>query len=85
MKKAGNKTVFSEKELVAQYNDKKNLVMLELTYNGFFGKGHNVIHKDLKDVGLWFNTHPYNFEYSKAQFINILKMGDIDVQNVIID
>lgn len=82
---AGNKTVFTPQELTYIYNAKRNVVMLEMTYNGFFGKGHNVIHKELKDSGFWFDAHPYNFEYSKQQFKNILEMGDKDVQNVIID
>ena len=58
--------------------------MLELVYNGFFGKGHNVIHKDLHEKGL-FESHPYNIDYSKKQFIEILEMGDVDVSDVIID
>lgn len=58
--------------------------MIEMTYNGFFGKGHNVNHKELKDHGL-FDTYPYHLVYDKKQFINILEMGDKDAQNVIID
>jgi len=80
---AGNKTVFTPDELAAIYAQ-NNVVMLELVYNGFFGKGHNVIHKDLKEKGL-FASHPYNLDYNKDQFIKILEMGDVDVQNVIID
>lgn len=80
---AGNKTVFSPEELTSIYNQ-DNVVMLELIYNGFFGKGHNVIHRDLKNQGL-FEIHPYNLDYTKEQFIKILEMGDVDVQNVIIN
>ena len=80
---AGNKTVFTYEELTSIYNE-KNVVILELVYNGFFGKGCNVIHRKLDENGL-FGTHPYNIEYSKEQFIKILEMGDVDVQNVIID
>lgn len=83
IKNAGNKTVFSPEELTSIYNQ-KNVIMLELVYNGFFGKGHNVIHKNLKDHGL-FDVHPYNLDYKKDQFIKLLEMGDVDVQNVIID
>ncbi|OPX88216.1 MAG: hypothetical protein A4E53_02108 [Pelotomaculum sp. PtaB.Bin104] len=82
---AGNKTVFTPEELTNIYTKKSNVVMLEMTYNGFFGKGHNIIHKKLKDLGLWFDTHPYNFVYSKQQFLSILEMGDKDVQNIIIN
>lgn len=81
---AGNKTVFSADELESVFKNKNNVVMLEMTYNGFFGKGHNVNHKELKDHGL-FETHPYHLEYSMKQFIEILEMGDKDAQNVIID
>ena len=80
---AGNKTVFSPEELTTIY-EQDNVVMLELIYNGFFGRGHNVIHRDLKDQGL-FEAHPYNLDYTEEQFIKILEMGDVDVQNVIID
>lgn len=83
IKNAGNKTIFSQEELTKIYC-KKNVVMLELVYNGFFGKGHNVICKNLKDQGL-FEDHPYNLNYSKDHFIKILEMGAINVQNVIID
>ena len=58
--------------------------MLELVYNGFFGKGHNVIHKNLNEQGL-FTAYPYNLDFNEDQFVNILEMGNVDVQNVIID
>jgi GNAT superfamily N-acetyltransferase len=84
IKMAGNKTVFTEEELTRIYKGSTNVVMLEMVYNGYFGKGHNVTHKELKDNGL-FNAHPYNIDYSKDEFIKILEMGDVNVQNVIID
>ncbi|HBW39214.1 hypothetical protein [Desulfosporosinus sp. BICA1-9] len=84
IKNAGNKTVFSPEELTVTYENQKNIIMLELVYNGYFGKGHNVIHKDLKNQGL-FNSHPYQLDFSKDQFTKILEMGDVDAQNVIID
>lgn len=83
IKSAGNKTLFTPNELTNIYR-KNNVVMLEVIYNGFFGKGHNVIHKKLNEQGL-FQTYPYNIEYSKEEFMKILEMGDVDVQNVIID
>ncbi len=70
--------------LTDTYKRNRNVVMLEMIYNGYFGKGHNVIHRELKDQGL-FDLHPYQIEYSRQQFIAILKMGDKDVQNIIID
>lgn len=83
VKKAGNKTVFSFDELEKKYS-KQNVIMLELVYNGYFGKGHNVNHKTLKESGL-FEDYPYNITLSKNNFIKILRMGDVNVQNVIID
>lgn len=81
---AGNKTVFSTDELTNIYDNKKNVVLIELIYNGFFGKGHNVTYKELSEKGL-FPSHPYNIDYSKNNFFQILEMGDVNVQNVIID
>lgn len=83
IRNAGNKSIFSRQELINIFS-KDNVVMLEFVYNGFFGKGHNVIHKDLKEQGL-FNAHPYQIEYSNEEFSRILRMGDRDVQNIIID
>lgn len=84
IKNAGNKTVFTAAELTALYNSKNsNLVMIELVYNGFFGKGKNVTHKSLSDEGL-FPSYPYNIEYTKDQFEKILEMGGVDVSDVII-
>jgi len=83
IEQAGNKTVFSTPELIEIYR-KENVVMLELVYNGYFGKGHNTNHKRLKEMGM-FNTYPYQIEYTQEQFITILKECAIDVQNVIIN
>ena len=46
---AKGKTVFSENELKAIYNGSKNVVMIELLYNGFFEKGNNVTYWQLKN------------------------------------
>lgn len=81
---AGNKTIYSPLELLEIYESKSNVIMLEMVYNGYFGGGHNVINKDLTERGL-FKTYPYNIIYSPDEFIQILEMGDIDVQNVIIN
>ncbi len=84
IKNAGNKTVFTADELTKIYNESANVIMIEMVYNGFFGKGHNVTHKELSDNSL-FPSHPYNIDYSKVEFLKILEMGDVNVQNVIID
>jgi hypothetical protein len=84
VKTSGNKTIFSQQELENMYHHKKNIVLLQMVYNGYFGKGHNVIYKDLQSSG-FFPDHPYNITYNHDDFIKILRMGDVDVQNVIID
>lgn len=82
LKLAGNKTVFSLKELKDLYYKKENLVIIELIYNGFFGKGKNITYKTLKDSGL-FEDYPYNVQLSKEDFISIIRMGGKDEKNVI--
>lgn len=81
---SGNKTVYSEEYLKYLYDQKQNIVALELVYNGYFGKGHNVTHHKLKENGL-FENHPYKITYTKEEFKKILEMGDINVQNTIIN
>lgn len=81
---AGNKTIFSIDDLKKLHAQQANIIILELIYNGFYGKGHNVTYKELKDRNL-FPAHPYQITYDRTQFIEILELGDVDVQNVIID
>jgi len=61
-----------------------NVEILELIYNVFFGKEHNANHKSLNTKGL-FSAHPHKINYTKDEFIKILEMGDVNVQNIIID
>ena len=81
---SGNKTVYSEEILKELYDKKKNIVALELIYNGYFGKGHNITHHVLNNNGL-FEDHPYKIKYTKEEFKKILEMGDVNVQNTIIN
>ena len=80
---AGNKTVFSKDELSGIYRS-PNVVMIEMVYNGFFDKGHNITYWQLKNKGL-FESHPYNIDYSMNEMMEILKLGGKDVCNIIID
>ncbi len=80
---AGNKTVLSPSELRERYNS-RNVYILVLIYNGFFGKGNNVNYQTLKDNSL-FEGHPYANKLSRNDVIKILRMGEADVQNIIID
>lgn len=84
LKDAGNKTVFTKEELTHIYNSNKNVVMIELIYNGFFAKGNNVTYWQLKNMGL-FEDHPYNIDYTLSEIKDILRLGKADVENIIID
>ena len=81
---AGNKTVYTKDVLKNIYENNKNVVIIELVYNGYFGKGKNITHRELSDNGL-FETHPYQSVYTPQEFRKTLEMGDVDVQNTIID
>lgn len=84
IKQAGNKTIYTSNELQEIYATKKTVVIIELVYNGYFGKGHNVNFNELKENGL-FEDYPYNVVYTEKEFEKILEMGDINVQNTIVD
>lgn len=84
-RRCGNKTIFSSEELERIYRaSRPNLVVFEFVYNGFFGRGNNVIHKRLKENNL-FETHPYGIRYSLDDFSKIIEMGGKNVQNIIVD
>lgn len=84
LKIVGNKSVYGRQELLHIWNNNKNVIILTMVYNGFFGKGHNVIFKDLKDNGM-FDDYPYEMKLNHKQFEQILKMGDKNVSNVIVN
>lgn len=80
----GNKAVFSDDEISLMYRKKRNMVVVELVYNGFFGKGCNITHSWLKENGI-FNGYPYDIEFSENDFIKVLEAASVNVQNVVID
>lgn len=80
-----NKSVFSDEQLSAWYNDNKNVVVIEMVYLGYFGTGHNVNWACLKNSGYWQDRHPYMFSYTNAEFLDILRKGDVRIENVVID
>ena len=80
---SGNKTVLTYDEL-RHYYDNSNCIIIEMVYNGYFGRGHNVTYKWLNDNGL-FEAYPYQIEYTKDQFLRILREGNINVSDVIVD
>lgn len=79
----GNKTVYNENDLENIYN-KSNVVVLEMLYNGYFGKGKNITHRTLCENGL-FEGYPYTNKLTKDEFIRVLEMGGKNVQDIIIN
>ncbi len=53
--------------LEEQYHTNKNLVVVEMVYNGFFGKGNNITYKELNEKG-FFNDYPYKVKLTREQF-----------------
>lgn len=80
-----NKSVFSDAELANWYRGNPNLTVVEMVYLGYFGSGHNVNWRWLKDNGFWGEHHPNQLSYTPAQFTSILKQGDVDVEAVVVD
>lgn len=83
---AGNKTVYSNDELIDIYENRKtaNLIVIEMVYNGYFGSGNNVNYNSLSGAGL-FEGHPYRIELTRDDILKILEMGKKHVQDIIID
>lgn len=83
----GNKSVFDEREMKIKYDNDKNLVVIELLYYGYFGEGNNVNMDWLDSNGYWAGTNEYpaNVQLTPEQFKAILREGNVDVQNVIIN
>lgn len=70
---------------IEKYNSSDDLTLIELLYYGFFGAGNNVNWVWLKNNDCWPGTHPLNFRYSREQFDRILREGNVNVENVIVD
>lgn len=83
----GNKSVFDENELLRQYNNYKNLTIVELLYCGYFGAGNNVNMDWLARNGCWVaeDQYPTDVHLNENQFKRILMEGNVNVSNVIID
>lgn len=82
-----NKSIFDECEMISKYKNDKNLVVIEMLYYGYFGARNNVNMDWLDRNGYWAksNEYPANVKLSPEQFKAILKEGNIDVSNVIIN
>lgn len=83
MKMAGNKTIFEPSELRSIYKS-RNVIMIEMVYNKFLSKGKNITYSQLKNNQL-FEDHPYNIDYTAEQMKSIMKMGGVDIENIIIN
>lgn len=79
-----NKTVYNKNELNNIYTTRKNVILIDMIYNGFFGKGHNVTHRNLSDANL-FPCYPYNIKYTREEFNTILRMGNAHEHDFIIN
>ena len=87
MKKIGNKSVFDSNELRTKYDNNYNMVVYEMLYYAFFGAGNNINCAWLKNKNLWSKDggYPVNTKLSPDEFRMILKEGNLDVQNIIIN
>lgn len=83
--KITNKSVFDDQEIRTKYENGRNLTVIEMLYYGFFGGGNNVNWVWLKDHGLMGDSYPASINLSPDQFMKILREGNVDVSNVIIN
>lgn len=81
----GNKSVFDDLEIKNQYDNQPNLTLIEFLYYGYFGSGNNVNWKWLHDNDCWPGGHPMTLHFSRSQFEKVLREGNVDVSNVIIN
>jgi len=80
-----NKSVFGDAEIDAWYRDNRNLMVIEMVYLGYFGLGHNVHWRWLKENGYWPDRYPSQFSSTPAQFRSILERGDVDFETLVAD
>jgi GNAT superfamily N-acetyltransferase len=85
LRQISNKSVFNESEIRTKYKNEKNLVVIEMLYYGFFGAGNNVNWVWLKNNNFWPYGYPTTARLTQDQFKSILREGNIDVSNVIIN
>ena len=85
LQRISNKSVFDEKEIRTKYSNERTLVVIEMLYYGFFGAGNNVNWVWLENNGYWPDSYPTAARLNQEQFTAILREGNVDVSNVIID
>lgn len=84
LRRMGNKTIFTERQIREFYSESNNVTIIEMLYYGFFGSGNNVPYKWLVDNDCWPTTYPAGAPLKPEIFKKVLKEGKVDVQNVII-
>jgi hypothetical protein len=85
IKRISNKSVFDEDEIRAKYVSERTLYIVEMLYYGYFGEGNNVNWVWLKQHNYWPEGYPTTARLTPAQFSELLREGNINVSNVIID
>ena len=87
--KIGNKSVFDKAEIQKQYQEYNNMFVIEMLYYGYFGAGNNINNDWLIKNGYWCQNHgveyPTLIRLSPNEFKQILREGNINVNNVIIN
>lgn len=77
------------REYVTKYDTDRNMFVVELLYYGYFGEGHNINMDTLENKGYWSSSHggvyPALIRLTPGEFKQILREGNINVNNVIID
>lgn len=84
LKLAGNKSIFPQEELINKYHTYRNLTIIQMLYCGYFGAGNNINLAWLDDHSLWNLNHDYPLttRLTQQQCIEILKQGQIDINDV---
>lgn len=75
----------NEDQLRDMYRFEPHLVVLGMLYTGYFGAGNNVNMRWLQDNGFWPQGYPTTARLSVEQFKRILKEGEVNVSDVIVD
>lgn len=81
----GNKSVYDEYQLRTKYDTSKSLTVIELLYYGYFGAGNNISWSWLNDNDCWPGGHPMSLRFNREHIDKIMRKGNVDVENVIIN
>ena len=79
-----NKVALNDDELFEKYSQ-KNVLILDIVYNYYFGSGHNINYNTLKENGWWSNSYPANRVYDMEELKKIIQLGGNYVQNIIVN